>query len=65
MVQKGAEKMKKQSFLLACLVPASPVIARGNQALVDLVKEVKPAIVLIQTFDVNSQPIGQPVADGL
>ncbi len=51
--------MKKLSLLLAGIVLTSLSVARADQTLVDLVKKVKPCVVLIETFDKDNKPIGQ------
>ncbi len=38
---------------------AIPTIVNAGEEVVKLIQNVKPAVVLIQTFDANSQPIGQ------
>jgi len=43
-------------ILLAGFVLAG--VAQADERIVELVKKIKPAVVLIQTFDANSQPIG-------
>jgi tetratricopeptide (TPR) repeat protein len=49
----------RQLFLFSCLLLAFPFSAKADENLVELVKKTKPAVVLIQTFDDNNQPIGQ------
>ena len=51
--------MKKLSPLLVGIVLASLSVARADQTLVDLVKKVKPSVVLIETFDKDGAPIGR------
>ena len=51
--------MKKLSILLADIVLTIPSVAQAGQALVDLIKKVKPCIVLIQTFDKSNGLLGQ------
>ena len=51
--------MKKLSLLLAGIVLTSLSVAQADQTLVDLVKKVKPCVVLIETFDKDNKPIGQ------
>jgi tetratricopeptide (TPR) repeat protein len=51
--------MKKLSILLAGIVLTSLSVAQADQTLVDLVKKVKPCVVLIQTFDKDNKPLGQ------
>ncbi len=38
---------------------AGSTIANADEKLVDLVRKVKPSVVLIETFDKNNKPIGQ------
>jgi len=45
-------------YLLAYWI-AIPTIANADDKLVDLVKKVKPCVVLISTFDKDNKPIGQ------
>jgi len=49
----------RQFFLFSCILLAFPFSAKADENLVELVKKTKPAVVLIQTFDANNQPIGQ------
>jgi tetratricopeptide (TPR) repeat protein len=49
----------RQFFLFSCILLAFPFSSKANENLVELVKKTKPAVVLIQTFDANNQPIGQ------
>ena len=51
--------MKKLSLLLAGIVLTSLSVAQADQTLVDLVKKVKPGVVLIETFDKDNKPLGQ------
>jgi len=52
--------MKKLSLLLlAGIVLTSLSVAQADQTLVDLIKKVKPCVVLIETFDKDNKPIGQ------
>jgi len=51
--------MKKLSLLLAGIALTSLSVAQADQTLVDLVKKVKPSVVLIETFDKDNKPIGQ------
>ena len=46
-------------FLLSCILLAFPFYAKADENLVELVKKVKPAVVLIQTFDKDNKPLGQ------
>jgi Flp pilus assembly protein TadD len=49
----------RQFFFFSCILLAFPFSAKADDNLVELVKKTKPAVVLIQTFDANNQPIGQ------
>jgi S1-C subfamily serine protease len=49
----------RQFFLLSCLLLAFPFSAKADENLVELVKKVKPCVVLIETFDKNNKPLGQ------
>ena len=51
--------MKKLSLLLAGIVSTILSVAQADQTLVDLVKKVKPCVVLIETFDKNNKPLSQ------
>ena len=52
--------MKKPCLLLfAGIVLTSLSVAHADQTLVDLIKKVKPCVVLIETFDKDNKPIGQ------
>jgi tetratricopeptide (TPR) repeat protein len=51
--------MKKSRLLLVGIVLISLSVAQADQTLVDLVKKVKPCVVLVQTFDKDNKPIGQ------
>ncbi len=51
--------MKKRNLLLAGIVLTFLSIAQANPNLVDLVKKIKPAVVLIETFDKDNKPLGQ------
>jgi tetratricopeptide (TPR) repeat protein len=51
--------MRKLILVLACAVIAGSTIANADDKLVDLVKKVKPSVVLIETFDKDNKPIGQ------
>ena len=46
-------------FLFSCLLLAFPFSAKADEKLVELVKKIKPAVVLIQTFDKDNKPLGQ------
>jgi len=43
--------MRKLILVLACAIIAGSTIANADEKLVDLVKKVKPGVVLIETFD--------------
>jgi len=45
--------------LLAGIVLTSLSVAQADHALVDLIKKVKPCVVLIETFDKDNKPLGQ------
>jgi len=49
----------RQFFLFSCLLLAFPFSAKADEKLVELVKKIKPAVVLIQTFDKDNKPLGQ------
>ncbi|MGD1041551.1 MAG: tetratricopeptide repeat protein [Sedimentisphaerales bacterium] len=49
----------RKFFLFSCISLAFPFYAKADEKLIELVKRTKPAVVLIQTFDDNNQPIGQ------
>ena len=49
----------RQFFLFSCILLAFPFSAKADENLVELVKKVKPAVVLIQTFDKDNKPLGQ------
>jgi len=51
--------MRKSVFILACLLLAIPYVANADQNLVDLAKKVRPAVVLIETFDKDKKALGQ------
>jgi len=51
--------MKKLSLLLVGIVLTSLSVAQADQTLVDLVKKVKPGVVLIETFDKDNKPLSQ------
>jgi tetratricopeptide (TPR) repeat protein/uncharacterized RDD family membrane protein YckC len=51
--------MRKLILVLACAIIAGSTIANADEKLVDLVKKVKPGVVLIETFDKDNKPIGQ------
>jgi tetratricopeptide (TPR) repeat protein len=49
----------RQLFLFSCILLAFSFSAKADENLVELVKKVKPAVVLIQTFDKDNNPLGQ------
>ncbi|MGD0077610.1 MAG: tetratricopeptide repeat protein [Sedimentisphaerales bacterium] len=49
----------RQFFVFSCLLLAFSFSAKADDNLVELVKKTKPAVVLIQTFNDNNQPIAQ------
>jgi len=51
--------MRKLTFILVCMMVAGSTIANADEKLVDLIKKVKPSVVLIETFDKDNKPIGQ------
>jgi Flp pilus assembly protein TadD len=51
--------MRKLILVLACAIIAGSTIANADDKLVDLVKKVKPGVVLIETFDKDNKPIGR------
>jgi len=51
--------MKKLIFLWVCLILAIPCKAKADQNLVELAEKVRPAVVLIETFDKDNNPVGQ------
>jgi tetratricopeptide (TPR) repeat protein len=53
------ETMKIPNILLVGVMLASLSVAQADQTLVDLVKKVKPCVVLVQTFDKDNKPIAQ------
>ena len=58
--QKGRQMNKKLKFSLVCLLfiaLTSGALAEAN--LTELVNEIRPAIVTIQTYDQNKKPLGQ------
>ena len=50
--------MRKSTFL-ACIFLSIINAAKADEELANLVKKIKPAVVLIQTYDANGQSIGQ------
>jgi serine protease Do len=51
--------MRKLILVLACVIIAGSAIANADEKLVDLVKKVKPSVVLIKTFDKDNKPIAR------
>ena len=51
--------MRKLTFILVCMMVAGSTIANADEKLVNLIKKVKPSVVLIETFDKDNKPIGQ------
>ena len=51
--------MRKLTFILVCMMVAGSTIVNADEKLVDLIKKVKPSVVLIETFDKDNKPIGQ------
>jgi len=51
--------MKKLSLLLAGIVLTNLSVTQADHTLVDLVKKVKPCVVLIETFDKDNKLIGR------
>src|SRR4030042_1017959 len=49
----------RRLLFLLCLLSFFNFSAKADEKLVELVKKIKPAVVLIQTFDDNNQPIAQ------
>ena len=49
----------RQLFLFSCLLLTFPFSANADEKLVELVKKVKPSVVLIETFDKDNKPISQ------
>ncbi|MGD0077961.1 MAG: tetratricopeptide repeat protein [Sedimentisphaerales bacterium] len=49
----------RQFFLFSCLLLAFPFSAKADENLVELVKKVKPCVVLIETFDKDNKPLAQ------
>jgi serine protease Do len=49
----------KQLFLFSCILLAFPFSAKADEKLIELVKKVKPCVVLIETFDKDNKPLGQ------
>jgi S1-C subfamily serine protease len=51
--------MRKLILVLTCAIIFGSTIANADEKLVDLVKKVKPGVVLIETFDKDNKPIGR------
>jgi len=51
--------MRKVIFILLCVVLAGYTTAVADEKLVDLVKKIKPSVVLIETFDKDNNPLSQ------
>ena len=51
--------MRKLILVLTYAIIAGSTIANADEKLVDLVKKVKPCVVLIETFDKDNKPIGR------
>jgi len=49
----------RRFFLFSCVLLAFSFSAKADDNLIELVKKTKSAVVLIQTFNDNNQPIGQ------
>ena len=49
----------RQLFLFSCILLAFPFSAKADEKLIELVKKVKPCVVLIETFDKDNKPLGQ------
>ena len=49
----------RQFFLFSCILLAFPFSAKADEKLVELVKKVKPCVVLIETFDKDNKPVAQ------
>jgi len=58
-VSERQRKMRKLILVLTCAIIAGSTIANADEKLVDLVKKVKPCVVLIETFDKDNKPIGR------
>jgi len=56
---RDGEKMKKLFFLLTCLILICPVVTNADEKLVDIVKRIKPAVILIETFDKDNKPLSR------
>ena len=44
---------------MVCIIAVGSTVAKADEKLVDLVKKVKPSVVLISTFDKDNKPIAQ------
>ena len=51
--------MRKLTLILVCIIAVGSTVAKADEKLVDLVKKVKPSVVLISTFDKDNKPIAQ------
>jgi len=51
--------MRKLTLILVCMMAVGSTVANADEKLVDLVKKVKPSVVLISTFDKDNKPIAQ------
>ena len=51
--------MRKLIFISACLLLVISTTAIADEKLVDLVKKIKPAVVLIETFNKDNNPLGK------
>jgi Flp pilus assembly protein TadD len=51
--------MRKLTLALVCIIAAGATVAKADEKLVDLVKKVKPSVVLISTFDKDNKPIAR------
>ncbi len=53
--------MRKITFLFTCLllIVSHSATTKADEGLVELAKKVRPAVVLIETFDKDNNPVGQ------
>ena len=51
--------MRKLIFILAFVASVNSTISIADERLVDLVKKIKPCVVLVETFDKDNNPLGQ------
>lgn len=51
--------MRKLVFPIVCILLIVSVTAHAAKSLVELAKKVKPAVVLVETFDQDKNPVGQ------